>query len=111
MKGDWCTPVSNDIAFSLHNGVRVMLFYGDKDYICNWRGGEALANGINWNGQQEYRKAPLKYMHYEGKNRSEYKKHENFTFMKVYDAGHMVPGDQKSFALHMIKSFIEDTIQ
>ncbi len=35
-----------DIANLLNAGVRVGLMYGDRDYICNWLGGEALSLAV-----------------------------------------------------------------
>jgi len=37
-----------------------------------------------------------------------FKHYENFTFFRLYDAGHMVPGDQPERAYKMIKQFIEN---
>lgn len=34
------------------------------------------------------------------------KNFENFTFMRVYDAGHMVPTDQPEYAYDMITEFM-----
>lgn len=34
------------------------------------------------------------------------KSFENFTFLKIFDAGHMVPMDQPKAALSMIEDFI-----
>jgi len=108
MYGDWCTPVTKDIAYVLDMGLKVLLYYGDKDYICNWYGGEALANKIEWSGMEEYHREQYKDIEYKGKISARYKKYGKFTFMIVKDAGHMVPGDQKDFSLHMIKSFVEN---
>lgn len=42
----------------LDAGVPVLIYNGDKDFICNWRGGLNWTNNLNWQGQQEYRQAP-----------------------------------------------------
>jgi carboxypeptidase C (cathepsin A) len=34
------------------------------------------------------------------------KSFENFTFLKIFDAGHMVPMDQPKAALNMIEDFM-----
>ena len=35
----------------------VLVYSGDKDFICNWRGGEAWTNVVPWNGHDNYSKA------------------------------------------------------
>jgi carboxypeptidase C (cathepsin A) len=37
--GDWVTDQSFNIKFLLENGVKGLIYSGDKDFICNWRGG------------------------------------------------------------------------
>lgn len=32
--------------------IKVMLFAGDQDYICNYMGIESLIKGMTWNGVQ-----------------------------------------------------------
>ena len=34
----------------LERGVRVMLFSGDQDFICNYMGTESLIGGLTWSG-------------------------------------------------------------
>ena len=35
----------------------------------------------------------------------------NFSFLRVYDAGHMVPRDQPAVALAMLNAFISNTLE
>ena len=44
--------------------------------------------------------------HTSGEVSGEVKNFQNFTFLKVHDAGHMVPTDQPESALDMIMEFI-----
>ena len=99
---DLATSVSPDIEYLVDNNVDVMLYFGDKDYMCNWRGGEALVNSLNWHGTAEFLKTQMKEW-IGGK----YRKFDNFIFMVIYDAGHMVPMDQGKVSLDMIKTFID----
>jgi cathepsin A (carboxypeptidase C) len=39
--GDWVTDLSNNVGYLLDQGVKGLIYSGDKDFICNWRGGEA----------------------------------------------------------------------
>ena len=32
----------------LNHGIPVLNFYGDKDFICNWYGGEKWMNNFVW---------------------------------------------------------------
>ena len=41
----------------LKNSVRVALYYGDADYICNWFGGEAVSLNISYAHTAEFKKA------------------------------------------------------
>lgn len=33
---------------SLNAGLPVLIYSGDKDFICNWRGGEAWTKALVW---------------------------------------------------------------
>jgi cathepsin A (carboxypeptidase C) len=38
--GDWITDESYQVKYLLENGVKGLVYSGDKDFICNWRGGK-----------------------------------------------------------------------
>lgn len=52
--GDWITDLSSQVGYLLDNGVKGLVYSGDKDFICNWRGGEAWTKAMKWKGQEEY---------------------------------------------------------
>lgn len=52
--GDWVTDLSAQVGYLLDNGVKGLVYSGDKDFICNWRGGEAWTNAMEWSGKQDY---------------------------------------------------------
>lgn len=52
--GDWVTDMSSNVAYLLNEGVKGLVYSGDKDFICNWRGGEAWTNAMQWKGQQGF---------------------------------------------------------
>ncbi|GAB7357095.1 hypothetical protein MBLNU459_g7903t3 [Dothideomycetes sp. NU459] len=87
------------IAYVLDHGVKVTLFYGDRDYACNWVGGEASSLKVPWQSQDEFASAgysPLVVspVHSAGLTRQ----YGNFSFTRVYQAGHLVPSYQPEAA-------------
>jgi cathepsin A (carboxypeptidase C) len=80
----------------LNAGLPILIYNGDKDFICNWRGGEAWTKAVVWDHQtsfnhQKYHKwfSDVENKHAGG----EVKNYDNFTFFRIYNAGHMVPMD------------------
>jgi len=55
--GDWVVNLGVKVTSILEKGVDVLVYSGDKDFICNWRGGEAWTNGVEWTGKTEFNNA------------------------------------------------------
>ena len=73
----------------LERGVKISLVYGDRDYQCNWLGGEAISLAL---GSDDFKKAG--YTNIE--TNSSYvgglvRQHGNLSFARVFQAGHEVP--------------------
>ena len=58
LMGDWTTNMSLKIPAVLKAGKRVLVYSGDYDYICNWRGGEAWTKVVEWEHQDEFKNTP-----------------------------------------------------
>ena len=102
-------PVSQtfNLEYLVQNGYRIMMYFGDKDYICNWRGGEVLVNDMSWAGKKGFQATSTKnWKTDDGKVAGTYRKYDNFNFVTVSEAGHMVPLNQPLFALSMFEKFI-----
>ena len=41
-----------------NSDVRVLAYYGDQDWTCNWRQGEAWVTNTSWLKQKEFNAAP-----------------------------------------------------
>lgn len=107
MGGDWMLPFQDFLKPLLDDGINILVYAGDADFICNWIGNKAWTMKLEWSGQEEFNKAQDKpWYNSAGEEVGEYKVHENFAFLRVYEAGHMVPYDQGSNALEMINTFI-----
>lgn len=72
-------------------------------FVCFHRGGEKWTNELQWKNQSQFKNAS----YVDWKNYGEYKTVENFTFLRVYQAGHMVPMDQPAAALEMLNAFVQ----
>jgi len=52
--GDWMKSQKDHITDVLNSGLHVLVYSGDKDWICNWRGGEAWTQVQPWNHSAEF---------------------------------------------------------
>ncbi|ANB11373.1 carboxypeptidase C PRC1 [Sugiyamaella lignohabitans] len=104
--GDGSKPFHQDVAFLLEAGVPVLIYAGDKDYICNWLGNQAWVNALEWTGADKFSVAPMEPWLVNGEPAGEGKNADHFTFLRVYDAGHMVPYNQPENALNMLNRWI-----
>jgi len=50
LMGDWLYDLNTKVTDLLESGMQVLVYSGDKDYICNWRGGEAWTAKLDWTG-------------------------------------------------------------
>lgn len=89
----------DDIAYVLDSGIKVALVYGDRDYACDWIGGEDVSLSIQHAEADAFRAAgyaPLRTnSSYVG---GQVRQHGNFSFTRVYEAGHEVPAYQPQTA-------------
>jgi len=102
-RADWWLPAMQYLIPILEGGKRVLVYSGDLDFICNWKGGESWTLNLEWSGQSMFAQQPLKKIE-EGYGES--RKWQNFEFLRFYQAGHMVPLDQPKECLMMLNKFI-----
>jgi len=91
----------------LNNSVRVALMYGDADYICNWFGGEAISLAVDYTHKEEFAAAGYTPFLVDGTEYGEVRQYGNFSFLRVYEAGHEIPFYQPKAALAMFKRTLE----
>lgn len=110
MSGDWMRPYVYEIPPLLEDGVRILIYAGDADFICNWMGNKAWTLSLPWTGQQEFKAANDTewYSNRLDKQAGELRKTENgrFAFLRVFGAGHMVPYDQPESGLDMLQQWV-----
>ena len=75
----------------LANNIRVLIYAGDADFICNWMGNKAWTLDLDWNGKTAFNNAVDHDWNVDGKKAGTVRTASNFTFLQVNNAGHMVP--------------------
>ena len=104
--GDWMKPYFKNVIDILQQNLPVLIYAGDKDFICNWLGNQAWADKLEWSGSKEFSKAPVRKWKVDGKHAGDVKNYEHFTFLRVFGGGHMVPYDQPENALDMVNRWV-----
>lgn len=112
MAGDWMRPYVNEVPTLLEDDIKILIYAGDADFICNWMGNKAWTLELPWSGQEEFAAANDTewYSKLKGKEQAgELRRTEDgrFAFLRVFGAGHMVPYDQPESGLDMLNNWIE----
>ncbi len=106
-QGDWMKDYQSTIPPMLADGIRVLIYAGDQDFVCNWLGNQAWTLAMDWAGKASYNAAAVEPWKGDGgKPGGELRSYGNFSFLRVYAAGHMVPLDQPANALAMLDGFL-----
>jgi len=113
--GDWMKNFQNDVEFVLDQGHRVLIYAGEYDFICNWMGNDAWTRTFDWSGKAAFAAATNKTWTTEAGNAAgSFRAAKgtsttgSLTFLKVWNAGHMVPRDQPENALDMVNRHLQN---
>ena len=91
----------------LEDGIRVLVYVGDQDYICNWIGNKEWVLNLDWEGKEKFNQQPDEiYKTDKGEEIGLIRSYNGLSFLQVYNAGHMVPMDQPENSLFMFNDFI-----
>lgn len=96
------TPLIADL---LDNGVRLLVYVGDQDLICNRIGVRDWINAMNWTGSNAWNETETKAWIVEGEQAGLVTSSGLLTLLNIADCGHMVPSDQPAVAFEMIHTF------
>jgi carboxypeptidase D len=91
--------------------VPIALFSGDKDFICNHLGTEAMIDGMSWNGGKGFELSPgvvspRRDWTFEGEPAGTYQEARNLTYVVFYNSSHMVPFDYPRRTRDMLDRFM-----
>lgn len=105
--GDFVYPVFlEDLEHLLNCSVRVSLIYGDADYICNWFGGEAVSLAAQYPHTKQFNAAGYTPFVVDGVEYGATREYGNFSFTRVFEAGHEVPYYQPLASLQLFNRTI-----
>jgi len=107
LSGDWMQSYQQMIPDQLNGGIRVLIYAGDQDYICNWLGNQAWTQALPWPHRGDFNTTTPAPWVVGGKQAGTLQTSHGFSFLRVFDAGHMVPRDQPANALAMLNAFID----
>ena len=87
--GDFLRAESLDaIAYILDSGVKVALVYGDRDFACNWIGGEEVSLAVDYLHAREFREVGCTAITSVVGVGGQVRQVGNFSFARVFQAGH-----------------------
>lgn len=107
---DWMKDFSPFVADLLNDGIHTLIYAGDVDFICNYLGNRAWTLELDWKFKPEFNAAKEHEWgtseEGDGGAAGLVRSSNGFTFMQVYDAGHMVPADRPAVSVSIINHFL-----
>ncbi|EFH48286.1 hypothetical protein ARALYDRAFT_489152 [Arabidopsis lyrata subsp. lyrata] len=107
MTEDWMINLEVKIPTLVNDGINLLIYAGEYDLICNWLGNSRWVDQMNWSGQKGFGSAKNVPFLVDGKEAGSLKNYGPLTFLKVHDAGHMVPMDQPKASLQMLQNWMQ----
>lgn len=98
---DFMQTYAPNVKTLLDDGLRVLIYAGQADYICNWFGNKEWINRLEWNDKEEFNKAGQHDWIVNNKVVGTIQQYKELTFISIKDAGHMVPMDQPEVAQYL----------
>ncbi|KAL4246570.1 Carboxypeptidase [Abortiporus biennis] len=99
-------PTTIYISALLERGVKVLIYVGTNDWICNWIGNERMTLSLEWTGKEAFNAEPLKEWKVDEKVAGMTRSFGNLSFVTILGAGHMVPYDQPEVSLEVLKRWL-----
>eukprot|EP00462_Mataza_sp_D1_P000703 CAMPEP_0175093878 /NCGR_PEP_ID=MMETSP0086_2-20121207/3267_1 /TAXON_ID=136419 /ORGANISM="Unknown Unknown, Strain D1" /LENGTH=449 /DNA_ID=CAMNT_0016366909 /DNA_START=6 /DNA_END=1355 /DNA_ORIENTATION=- len=102
MAGDWMLDYSHQLPPMLASNISVVVYSGEFDFVCNWYGGQNWVHNFNWTGKVAFNKALNTTWTVDGAEAGSAVSADGLTFVRVKDAGHLVPYNQPKNALDLL---------
>ncbi|GJJ11597.1 hypothetical protein Clacol_005832 [Clathrus columnatus] len=96
------------VAELLERDIKVLIYVGTYDMICNWVGNERFTLNLKWTGQKQFVSQKLRDWTIDGRSVGKTRAYGGLTFATVEGAGHMVPYDKPVEALTLVSRWMDD---
>ena len=87
---DAARPTYLYVAALLERNVKVLIYAGVADWICNWVGNERWTLALDWTGREEFSSKKLREWYVGDKVAGMTRSARGLTFATILEAGHMV---------------------
>jgi cathepsin A (carboxypeptidase C) len=110
LTGDNARPTHSSVSKLLENNIRVLIYAGDLDYICNYLGNRAWTLSLPWKGQSDFRKLKEEYWYNSnnGDLAGQVRQSDLLTYVRGFKGGHMYPSDQKENAYDLVSRWLNN---
>ncbi|KAJ4005534.1 hypothetical protein NW766_011084 [Fusarium irregulare] len=88
--GDDAKSFLGELSRIVRDGVQVLIWAGDSDYVCNWVGTKRVADAVDWPRKKEFADKSLQPYRVQSVQKATFKSVNNLHYARVFDAGHNV---------------------
>ncbi|CAB4492190.1 unnamed protein product [Rhizophagus irregularis] len=86
--------------------IKILLFSGDQDIICNYMGTESMIKNLEWNGYKGFQNNTKLLWYVNDTLAGHIVAERNLTYVKIFNASHMVPYDVPLATMDMMYRFM-----
>lgn len=106
--GDQFETSEHHLSALLQRGIRTLIYVGQTDFGCNWLANLKMVESLEWPGGNEFRNTQTKDWIVDGETKGMVKGSDasQLIFLRVDDAGHMVPHDKPVEALQIVNTWL-----
>ncbi|THU97491.1 alpha/beta-hydrolase [Dendrothele bispora CBS 962.96] len=104
--GDDARTLLPQLGALANSGLKMLIWAGDADINCNWLGGHASVLAMDWFGKEQLANTPFTNMTIDGAPVAAIQNVANFSFARVFEAGHEVPAFQPEAAFEIFRQII-----
>ncbi|TFK48028.1 serine carboxypeptidase [Heliocybe sulcata] len=104
--GDTLHTSHDHVAALLERDVRVLVYVGTYDWICNWVGNERWVAALEWSGRGQWEENEERGWMVDGKEAGKTRSAGKLTWATIYGAGHMAPYDKPKESLELVNRWL-----